>query len=191
MLWKATKTKIIGNISYGGVYEDRGKQLNPEYSKTALLRMAAAKYPYSIFELRARLASHIEWTWTGGGYSGKSVAFLTGEARCNGMYLKPPPPVLALAPNTNKTRQAKTNQQALCSREIHSRSTPASPMDQPPWFRAPHTCGSHLLRAQRLAWRFTGSRARSSSSSRLPSSLRVVPSAFSSGERRPKSEHAL
>ena len=76
--------------------------------------------------------------------------------------------MLALAPNTNKTRQAKTNQQALCSREIHSRSTPASPMDQPPWFRAPHTCGSHLLRAQRLAWRFTGSRARSSSSSRLP-----------------------
>ena len=73
-----------------------------------------------------------------------------------------------MAPNTNKTRQAKTNQQALCSREIHSRSTPASPMDQPPWFRAPHTCGSHLLRAQRLAWRFTGSRARSLSSSRLP-----------------------
>ena len=52
--------------------------------------------------------------------------------------------------------------------QVHSRSSPASPMDQSPRLRAPHMCGSHLLQAQRLAWGFTGFRARSSSSPRLP-----------------------
>ena len=85
------------------------------------------------------------------------------------VYIKKPSPRARFGSQYQQNSPSKdTNQQALCSREIHSRSTPASPMDQPPWFRAPHTCGSHLLRAQRLAWRFTGSRARSSSSPRLP-----------------------
>ena len=52
--------------------------------------------------------------------------------------------------------------------QVHSRSSPASPMDQSPRLRAPHMCGSHLLQAQRLAWGFTGFWARSSSSPRLP-----------------------
>ena len=72
--------------------------------------MAAAKYSYSIFELRARLASHIEWTWTGGIYSGKSLAFLTGEARCNGIYLKPQPPCSLWLPIPTKlAKQRQTN----------------------------------------------------------------------------------
>ena len=52
--------------------------------------------------------------------------------------------------------------------QVHSRSSPASPMDQSPRLRAPHMCGSHLLQAQRLAWGSAGFRACSSSSPRLP-----------------------
>ena len=65
----------------------------------------------------------------GGGYSGKSLAFLTGEARCNGIYLKPQPPVLALAPNTNKTRQRHKPTSTLLSgdtQQVNARVTDGS-----------------------------------------------------------------
>ena len=80
-----------------------------------------------------------------------------------------PPPSAKREIKTKRSVQNKPKKQQMRSLlQVHSRSSPASPMDQSPRLRAPHMCGSHLLQAQRLAWGFTGFRARSSSSPRLP-----------------------